>query len=164
LQSTCSRTPQFMDLLLGYTFLGVLLTGWRDRRRALMWYSEWERDTTCPVEVAPGSNILARAEVIHHIGGFDEQLRLYFTEDDLCRRLVQHGEIVFVAGVKLLHEERASTRQVWRLASQIYFDDLLVYTRKYYGAVRALFLQALIWPTRWGMDIAQRLRGERKSM
>jgi hypothetical protein len=64
----------------------------------------------------------------------------------------------------LIHEEHASTTQVQRLASQVYFDDLLAFSRKYYGSLLTLILQALIVPTRYGMDFAQRLRGERKAL
>lgn len=165
LQQTCSRVPRYVDLLLGYTFLGVLLPKWRDRRRQVMWYSGWERSSTHVVEVGPGSNLLCPRRVIERIKGFDERLKLYFTEDDLCKQIQEAGyEVHFVGGALLLHEERASTRQVWRLASGIYFDDLLVFTRKYYGEVRALILQALVIPTRMAMNLAQRWRGERTGL
>ena len=165
LQQTCSRVPAFIDLLLGYTFLGVLLSRWRDRRRHHMWYTGWERTTTRAVEVGPGSNLLCRRDVIQQIGGFDEQLKLYFTEDDLCKKILDVGyEIHFVEGALLLHEERASTRQVWRLSSHIYFEDLLTFSRKYYGSTRTVMLQWLLIPTRAAMNLAQRWRGERTSL
>ncbi len=162
LQSTCSQAPRYPDLLLGYTFLGPILAPWRDRRRARMWYAGWERDTTRPVEVIPDSSLMAPRAVLLEIGLFDEHFKLYFTEDDICRRLHAAGYAVhFVADAVLLHEEHSSTAQVQRLASQVYFDDLLVYARKYSGVAAALLLRALMAPTRWGMDLAQRLRGER---
>ncbi len=165
LQQTCSRVPQYVDLVLGYTFLGVLLQGWRNRRRHVMWYTGWERNSTRSIEVGPGSNLLCRRDVIQRIKGFDERLKLYFTEDDLCKQILDAGyELHFVEGALLLHEERASTSQVWRLASYIYFEDLLTFTRKYYGAAQAVFLRALIVPTRLVMNIAQRWRGERASL
>ena len=164
-QATCSMRPRYLDLLLGYTFIGVLLSGWRDRRRRRMWYAEWERDSTKAVEVIPGSNILAPRELLLATGAFDEQFRLYFVEDDLCQRIRDTGaEIHFIADALILHHEHASVQQVQRLASRIYFDDLLVYCRKYYGAGRALLLQWLMQPTRLAMDIAQRLRGEKASL
>lgn len=165
LQGTCSRVPLYLDLLLGYTFLGAVLKPWRDARRKVMFFSDWDRQSNRAVEVAPDSNLMIRSDLFRQIGGFDEQLKLYFTEDDICRRILNSGqEVHFVAEGVLLHEEGASVSQVRRLASQVYFDDLLAFARKYYGAGRALILQALIAPTRAGMDIAQRLRGEKKSM
>jgi N-acetylglucosaminyl-diphospho-decaprenol L-rhamnosyltransferase len=165
LQQTCSRVPAYLDLLLGYTFLGVLLQGWRDRRRRIMWYTGWKRDSARSIEVGPGSNLLCPHPVIEHIAGFDETLKLYFTEDDLCKKILDAGyEIHFVEGALLLHEERASTSQVWRLASHIYFEDLITFCRKYYGTGRAVILQTLIIPTRFVMNLAQRLRGERTAL
>ncbi len=165
LQQTCSRVPAYIDLLLGYTFIGVLLKGWRDSRRHIMWYSGWSRDSARPIEVGPGSNLLCPRHVIERIKGFDEQLKLYFTEDDLCKKILDAGyEIHFVGDALLLHEERASTSQVWRLASHIYFEDLITFCRKYYGAPRAIVLRALMIPTRLAMNLAQRLRGERTAL
>lgn len=165
LQQTCSRVPRYVDLLLGYTFLGVLLHGWRNRRRHVMWYTGWDRNSTKIIEVGPGSNLLCKREAIQRIKGFDERLKLYFTEDDLCKQILNAGyELHFVEGAMLLHEERASTSQVWRLASYIYFEDLLTFTQKYYGAAQAIFLRALIIPTRLAMNLAQRLRGEKTNL
>ncbi|MBI1276631.1 MAG: glycosyltransferase [Anaerolineaceae bacterium] len=165
LQHTCSRVPAYIDLLLGYTFLGVLLKSWRDRRRHVMWYTGWNRDSGQSIEVGPGSNLLCTHTVIEQIAGFDEQLKLYFTEDDLCKKILDAGfEIHFVEGALLLHEERASTSQIWRMASYIYFEDLLIFCRKYYGDTRAFVLRALMLPTRIAMNIAQRLRGERTAL
>lgn len=158
----CSRVPGYLDLLLGYSFLGVIFAPMRDRRRAAMWYSDWARDTSRPVEVIPGSCILARRDLLARLGTFDPRLKLYFPEDDLCRRILQAGyEVHFLADALLLHKEHASTRQAQRLASRIYFDDLIAFTRKWHGAAAALLLQALVIPTRAAMDAAQRIRGEK---
>jgi hypothetical protein len=165
LQYTCSRVPLYPDLLLGYTFLGVLLSPLRSRRRKQMWYNGWGRDSTRAVEVIPDSCLMAPRALLLRLGGYDERMKLYFTEDDICRRILAEGApIHFVADAVLLHTEHASTSQVQRLASQVYFDDLLAFSRKYYGGAAAAALQALMIPTRRAMDIVQRLRGERKAM
>lgn len=162
---TCSQQAAYADLLLGYTFLGVLLAGWRDERRKQMWYDTWGRETTRAIGVAPGSCIMAARDLLCSFGIFDEALKLYFTDDDLCRDILATGQAIhFVAEATLLHHEHASTKQVQRLASQIYFDDLLVFCRKHYGQARASLLRLLMLPTRWGMALAQRLRGERATL
>ncbi len=164
-QYTCSRAPAYLNLLLGYTFLGVLLAPWRNRRRRAMWYEGWQRDSTRAVDVIPDSCLMISLGQWRTLGGYDERLKLYFTEDDICKRILASGyEIHFVAEAVLVHEEHASTSQVQRLASQVYFDDLICFTRKYYGALAAGLLRALILPTRYAMDVAQRLRGERKAL
>lgn len=159
LQRNCSHRVSYADLVLGYTFVGALLPGWRDRRRARMWYAEWNRESDHEVEIAPGSNILARRDVLMGIGGFDERLKLYFTEDDLCVRIAaQGGAIRYIAGATIIHDEHASTQSIQRLATRIYFDDLITYTRLHFGAAQAKALAALVRPTRTAMSLKQWVR------
>ncbi len=163
IQSICSKVPAYPDLLLGYTFLGPLLFPIKNRRQARMWYTGWNRQSTRAVEVIPDSCLMAPIALIRAIGMFDERLKLYFTEDDICERILASGhQVHFVSDAVVQHEEHASTRQVQRTASQVYFDDVLAFTRKWYGTLAVVLLQALIAPTRQAMDLAQRLRGERK--
>jgi GT2 family glycosyltransferase len=159
LQRSCSRFATYADLLLGYTFLGLILRPWRNRRRQLMWYAGWDRMTDHAVQVAPDSNLMVRRPILARIGCFDENLKLYFTEDDLCYRIINTGcAIHYIAGATIVHDEHASVSQVRRLATQVYFNDLITYTRKYQGRVAAAALAALIFPTRAAMDLRARLR------
>jgi GT2 family glycosyltransferase len=158
----CSRAPRYLDLLLGYTFLGVIFAPVRDRRRVAMWYTDWQRDSSRAVEVIPGSCIMARRDLLNQFGTFDTRLKLYFPEDDLCQRINDAGlEIHFISDAVLMHKEHASTQQAQRLASQVYFDDLIAFTRKWHGSFAAFALRLLVIPTRTAMDIVQRRRGER---
>ncbi len=158
LQRNCSQFPEFLDNLLGYTFLGVIFPGWRTLRRAAMWYADWDRESTRPVEVAPGSCIMARRAILAQIGGFDTRLKLFFTDDDLCRQIIDTGaEIHYVAEATLIHDEHASLDQVPKLTQRVYWEDLIAYTRKYHGRLRAWLLVALLVPTRVGMRIKRLL-------
>ncbi|MBP8975025.1 MAG: glycosyltransferase family 2 protein [Anaerolineae bacterium] len=149
LQRTCSRFPGYGDALLSYTFLGVLFPRWRERRRRAMWYEGWERDSTRAIEVAPGSCLMARRAILAQIGYFDERLKLFFTDDDLCRRIVGTGAAIhFVAEATIVHDEHASLSQVPRLTQHVYWADLLTYTRKHHGRAAAWLLAALLLPTR----------------
>lgn len=165
-QPTCSMTPRYLDLLLGYTLIGAVFSGWRNRRRRQMFYEGWDRASIKSIEVAPDSNLMAEREMLLSIGIFDESMRLYFTEDDICRRIIDEAgkAIHYLPDALLLHYEHASVEQVQRLASQIYFDDLIVFCRKYYGVLAAWLLQSLVIPTRWAMDAKQRLRGEKTAL
>ncbi|NLF75696.1 MAG: glycosyltransferase family 2 protein [Chloroflexi bacterium] len=152
LQRNCSRLAAYTDMLFDYTLLGLIFARWRARRRQWMWYADWDRLSDYSVEVAPDSNLMVRRSVLDEVQHYDEGLKLYFTEDDLCRRILEHGhEIHYVAGATLIHAEHASTTKVQRLATQVYFDDLIAYARKYFGRARALLLGALIFPTRAAM-------------
>ncbi|MBN1202232.1 MAG: glycosyltransferase family 2 protein [Anaerolineae bacterium] len=158
LQRNCSRFASYTDLLLGYTFLGLILKPWRDRRRQVMWYADWDRASNRAVEVAPDSNLMVRRPILEQIDYFDEQLKLYFTEDDICLRIIRAGHAIhYVAGATIIHDEHASVSQVQRLATQVYFNDLISYTRKHFGRPAAVLLAALVLPTRAAMNIKHRL-------
>jgi GT2 family glycosyltransferase len=158
-----SRFPGYRDALLSYTFLGALLRGWRNRRRRVMWYDGWDRNSTRAIEVAPGSCLMARRAILQQIDHFDEGLKLFFTDDDLCRRIVATGcAIHYVAETTIIHDEHASLKQVPRLTQRVYFEDLLTYTRKYHGRSAAWLLAILLIPTRLGMAL-KRWRNEIRS-
>jgi hypothetical protein len=102
---------------------------------------------------------MVRRAILEQIGYFDEKLKLYFPEDDICWRIRQAGhDIHYVAGATIVHDEHASVSQVQRLATHIYFNDLIAYTRKHFGGWRARLLAALILPTRAAMLVKQSLQ------
>ena len=158
LQHNCSRFPSLLDLVLSYTFIGAILPGWRKSRRRVMWYAEWDRGSSRPVEVAPGSCILVRRPILAQINGFDEAFKLFYTDDDLCRQIVGTGAAIhYVAEATIIHDEHASVDQIPRTTRRIYFEDLLVYTRKYYGPLAAALLAVGLWPTRAAMELKRQL-------
>jgi len=160
LQRNCSRFNTYADLLASYTLLGALFPGWRARRRRAMWYDDWDRTTTRPVEVAPGSCLMARRALLDRIGYFDERLKLFFTDDDLCRKLIATGAAIhYVAEAAIIHDEHTSLKQTPRLVQRIYWEDLRAYTRKYHGELATALLAALLAPTRLGMALKRRVRG-----
>ncbi len=149
-QRTCSRIPTYAYLLLEHTPLGWLFPGGRRKTAARHWYAEWERDTDQDVEVLPGSCLLLRRGL-----QLDSDLLLYFPEDDLARR-TPGAKWRFLADAVIIHKEKSVTR-TWR-ATEIYFRDLLVYTRRHHGAARAALLWLLSHPLLWGMALKQKLR------
>ena len=151
IQPTCSRVPTYAYLLLNHTPLGWLLRGWRNRMNARHWYGEWGRDTSRDVEVLPGSCLLMRRGDLW----LNASLRLYFPEDDLARRYA--GEkFRFLADTFIIHDEKSVT-QSW-LATQVYFRDLLVYTRQHHGLLAWALLAVLSRPLLWGMALKRRFR------
>jgi GT2 family glycosyltransferase len=159
LQRNCARLRSYELFLLEYTPIGLLR--WRRRRRAVAdcWYDDWDRSTAREVEVVPGSCMMVRREVIDRVGGFDERLRLYFGEDDWCRRIRAAGfKVMYAAVGSVVHPEGASTVQVRRLARRLYFEDMVTYADKHFGSARARWLWALAQPTRWALDLSAALR------
>lgn len=149
IQKTCSRVPTYAYLLLNHTPLGWLLAGQRVRINAHHWYNDWSRDTARDVEVLPGSCLMMRRGDLR----LDNDLLLYFPEDTLARQFY-NGKFCFLADAFILHHEKSVT-QSWA-ATQVYFHDLLVYTRKQHGVAAWLLLSVLSRPLLWGMAIKRR--------
>lgn len=149
-QRTCSRVPTYAYLLLEHTPLGWLFPGWRGRVAARHWYADWGRESDRDVEVLPGSCLLMRRGL-----QLDGDLLLYFPEDDLARR-TPGAKWRYLADAVIIHKEKSVTR-TWR-ATEIYFRDLLVYTRKHHGTARAALVWLLSRPLLWGLALKRNLR------
>ncbi len=157
LQRNCSQFPSYVYLTLAHTFLGKLLPGRLAAVQQEMWYAGWDRDFTRAVEVAPGSALMGRRDLLARLGFFDETLKLYFSDDDLSRRVRDAGaEVHYVAEATIVHRVHASLDQTPRLSTRIYFGDMVAFARKYYGAPRAALLRALLVPTRVLMAMKSR--------
>lgn len=150
-QRTCSRIATWRYLMLTQTPLGMLLRSARRDAEAWHWYAGWERDRDFDVEAIPGSCTLMRRSDLR----LDENLRLYFNEDDLARRFAGR-KFRFLAAPSVLHREKAATRTA--RASRIYFDDLMTYTRKHHGFARMALLWVCSRPLAWAIQLRWQLR------
>lgn len=144
IQRTCSAVTTYRYLLLTHTVLTFLLPGLRQRAEAAHWDANWARDRDHDVAAMPGSCALMRRDDLRLEG----RLRLYFNEDDLARRFAGR-RFRFLAGPHIVHREKSATRT--RLATRIYFDDLLIFTGLHFGAARRVVLWALSRPLLWGV-------------
>jgi GT2 family glycosyltransferase len=104
-------------------------------------------DDWLETDVVSGTFLFARKEILDQIGGFDERLLLYATEDDICAAIKRAGGRVFYyRGTRLVHALSVSTRRAnpfrirWILAR-----DVIRYHLKHGGAVsRALVVPFLL--------------------
>lgn len=154
IQRTCSRIPALRYLLLTQTPLRWLLPGARRKAEGSHWYSNWDRSTDADVEVMPGScTCMRRANL-----WLDDSLRLYFCEDDLANRFAGR-KFRYLAAPAVIHREKAATRSA--IASRLYFNDLITYTRKWHGRGAARALRVLSWPLAWAIALRWKLRARK---
>jgi GT2 family glycosyltransferase len=148
LQRNGSQNVTLQYLVLHYTLIGKFL---RSRAQALdtgLWYANWDRTSEREVGVLPGSAIIAERDLWLSVGGFHESMRMYFSDDYLSICVRRHGKkTVFVPTDGITHYENASTRQVSRRALNLYFRDLLAYTRLVFGRPAQMLLATLLVPT-----------------
>jgi hypothetical protein len=112
-QRTCSRIPTLHYLLLTQTALRWLPFTGRRAVEAAHVYAGWERDCDYDVEAIPGSCTLMRRSELR----LDDDLLLYFPEDDLARRTAPR-KFRFLAHPPIEHREKAATRSAVCVSSR----------------------------------------------
>lgn len=92
-----------------------------------------DRGKNWQTEVISGAAMMVRKSVLDKIGGFDEQLKLYYTDVDLCRRILAADYQVWHVGeFKVGHSTRRSTGRIkWDNLYDIYARDGLNYYSKW---------------------------------
>jgi GT2 family glycosyltransferase len=103
-------------------------------------------DDWLETDVVSDTFLFARREILHRIGGFDERLLLYATEDDICASIKRAGGRVFYYnGTRLVHALSVSTRRAnpfrirWILAR-----DVIRYHLKHGGAATRILAVPLL--------------------
>ena len=104
-------------------------SGWLDRYRQ----ADKDRRKNWETEVVSGAAMMVRKEILDQVGGFDERLRMYYTDVDLCRRIKRDGwEIWHIGEISVRHTTRGSTSKLpWDSVNLIYATDGLEYYRKW---------------------------------
>ena len=64
-----------------------------------------------PVPVLSGAAIFVAKAMFDRVGGFDEDLFLYYEDDDLSLRLAQHGPLMHIPGAEVCHNDGHSTER-----------------------------------------------------
>ncbi|HEY3176836.1 MAG TPA: glycosyltransferase family 2 protein [Candidatus Polarisedimenticolia bacterium] len=98
-------------------------------------------------EVISDAFMVVRREALLGIGGFDESLKLYYTEDDICMRLHRAGwQVHFVASATVIHigDGSHSVNTVGRLRILwINYRDTWRYFHKHFGPAAGLVVYAV---------------------
>lgn len=102
---------------------------------------QWDVRQPVGVDWVSGACMLVRREVIEQVGLLDEQFFLYFEDNDWCLRMRKAGwRVLYDPRFKVTHLGGVSLPQRHR-ASQIYYQSLLRFTAKHYGALMA----GMVW-------------------
>lgn len=101
------------------------------------------RRGTFLIEVGCDAFLAVRTDVLREIGGYDEKLFLYYTENDLCLRIIKNGyKIVHFGSAYVYHKVSLSANKLkWRKLD-LYYSDLWTYYKKnnYYISGFLLFV------------------------
>ncbi len=138
-QTSAWRDPSLLWLMLAA--FGV------NRIRGLNFERYRDREATAPVEAdcVSGCAMAIRRDLLHELGGFDEDYFMYFEDTDFCIRARRHGAEVHHAPVgEFLHEEGGASRTV-RLRTFLDFRrSQILFHLKHRGVGAAVVARALL--------------------
>lgn len=160
-QRACQRFPTLATALCFDSWWGSFWPGSKVVDRYLM--RDFDHLTSRDVEQPPGACCMLRTAEWRALGGFDEELALFYNDVDLCRRLHANGRrIRYEANAEVMHHRGASTRNFAKMLV-IWHKNRLAYYRKHYGRLGALWVRVCvrlrIWEEWW--KIGRRNRGDR---
>lgn len=100
----------------------------------------------CCIPMASGGALCVRRAAFTKVGGFDENIFMFFEDDDLCARLIkQCGAIVHVQGAVITHMVGTGSKRSWRglvFKNRKFAESQLYIYRKYNLPLRRRRLQA----------------------
>lgn len=83
------------------------------------------------VDMTSDAFLMIRTKVLKEIGGYDSNLFLYYTENDLCLRIKKKGfRVLHMGEAKVVHTVSASVKKIGWKKLDIYYHDLLHYYKK----------------------------------
>ena len=103
---------------------------------------DWDRKTTKEVDVAQLGTFLIRRKALTSVGGFDENIFLYFEENDLSMNLKEKKWQLFILpGATVTHLESKGTPKTTSEIKKIFRKSRFYYFRKHYGILLSLLVE-----------------------
>jgi len=141
-QPICRRFPSLFEVIVDQFPLDNCERAKRYRAKIAM--TDFDHLSSCDVEQPPGACLVMRTADFRNIGGFDENLPLFYSDVDICKRIWQSGRpIRFLAEAHVYHVGSASVvrHPLWRAE---YLRDQVRYFRKTKGLLASLFAKSVI--------------------
>ncbi len=135
-------TPQVYafggDPTLGY----LLMRGVKRLFRVYM--HDWATSVIQEVDWVSGACLMARRQAVGQVGLLDEEMFMYFEDNDWCLRMRQAGWRVYhVPEVSVVHVGGQSLAKN-PAAQQAYYKSLVYFYRKHYGPIARWLLRVLL--------------------
>ncbi len=97
------------------------------------------------VDVGCNAFFCISTELLIKIGAYDEDFTLYYTEDDLSKRIKKSGFKIFHCGeAHVVHEDAKSTMQLGWKRIEIFYRDMFLYHKKYNNLIHSWGLYLLL--------------------
>ena len=163
-QRACMRFPTLATALCFDSWFGSFWPGRRVVARYVM--EDFDHLESRDVDQPPGAVCMLRAADWRELGGFDEDLALFYNDVDLCLRLHARGQkIRYLASAEVMHHRGASTKNFAKMLV-IWHRNRLAYYRKHYGWFGGLWVRLCvrlrIWEEWWSIGRRNRRDPKRK--
>jgi GT2 family glycosyltransferase len=124
---------------------------WRGLNR-LLWHRSlhnWETDQVQEVDWVSGACLLVRREIIDQIGLLDENIFMYFEDNDWCLRMRACGwKVYHNSPVSIIHTGGKSLSQ--NMAARLaYYKSLDYFYSKHYGPLARFLVRVCLVPYRF---------------
>jgi GT2 family glycosyltransferase len=111
LQYVCRMLPTPANFFLRRFMPG---SDWARRADETYELRFWDHQSHANLPYFQGSFLMLRTELCNQLGGFDERFFMYGEDIDLCRRIYEVGEAVYVPEAQVVHEYRRYSNRSWR--------------------------------------------------
>jgi GT2 family glycosyltransferase len=139
-QRSCWNAPTLLEIILTrnpqmYLFGGFYNGGYKKRGRV-------SSDGPKEVEVVSDACMMIRTNLFLKIGGYDTNMLMYCTEDDICHRVWKaRYKVCILPQLRVTHVQSYSTRRSsWRRINEIKVKDTVTYFRKYHNHASTLLV------------------------
>jgi N-acetylglucosaminyl-diphospho-decaprenol L-rhamnosyltransferase len=141
IQPICRRFPTLFDVVVEQ-----FDPDWEVAKAHKRWAAMAEFDHLSPrdVEQPPGTCLVMRRAEFEALGGFDEDMPLFYSDVDLCLRIWQSGKSIrFLPEARIFHVGSASVvrHPLWRAE---FMQNQVLYFRKHAGVHTASVVRGLI--------------------
>lgn len=95
-------------------------------------------------DVLSGACMMIRKKVFEKVNGFDERFFMYFEEQDLCKRIVDHGyKVYYQPKSQIVHHIGRSLQDKDKIKK--YFQkSRFEYMRKHFGVLNAIWTESVL--------------------
>jgi GT2 family glycosyltransferase len=125
---TGGKHARIFDDLVGLTVIHKITNQGQAEYKMI----SFDRHDTWPADVICDAVLMLKTTLLKTLKGYDTKLKLYYTEQDLCKRIQEKGLSTYhVGSIKVYHSISASSNQLsWRKVNKLYAEDGFQYYKK----------------------------------
>ncbi len=124
---------------------GYLLSRGIKRLVLRQFMHDWSTQTVQSVDWVAGTSMLVRRTAMDQVGVLDENIFMYFEDNDWCLRFRKAGwKVYYVPHVEMVHLGGQSLKKNPR-AQRAYYQSLRYFYHKHYGVFAQKLLEPLLW-------------------